>query len=280
MSWNGSNGISRKHAPKRHNLGRNNLFFAISVCLILTVFASAIWFIRYIPRNDQQPAQVKTKKLIKTALLEEIPTDEYIAHSDEDAKISDNIISVKKTINPFTGEEMFLTNRHHEVRENAGRIGVINPNNRYQPKRKLFKHSSENYICGLMRATPGMPVVNGRLPKNFDEDFLASYNDEITIGEEDSEEDIMYKKAMVSFKNQVKSQIDAGASISEIIKNERSEINKLADYRKNLAKILSQMRREGATLEEREETRQAANAMLEQKGLKPINADLPRIGEE
>ena len=192
-----------------------------------------------------------------------------------------SIISVRKTINPFTGEEMMFTNRHKQVKANAGIIGRDFPNNKHKPKRKLFKHHSENYICGLMRTPLGMPIVRGRLPKNFDEDFVKSYADEIKFEPEDTDEDKALKQAMIDFKEEIRDQIANGASVSQMVLDSREEQNKLAEYRKNLMRAIADLRREGATRDELDEAREAANMMLDKKGLKKIpTADLPRKGEE
>lgn len=192
-----------------------------------------------------------------------------------------SIISVRKTINPFTGEEMMFTNRHKQVKANAGIIGRDFPNNKHKPKRKLFKHHSENYICGLMRTPLGMPIVRGRLPKNFDEDFVKSYAEEIKFEPEDTDEDKALKQAMIDFKEEIRDQIANGASVSQMVLDSREEQNKLAEYRKNLMRAIADLRREGATRDELDEAREAANMMLDKKGLKKIpTADLPRKGEE
>lgn len=193
-----------------------------------------------------------------------------------------NILSIKKTINPFTGEEMMFTNRHKQVKANAG---VINRDslkkNKHQPKRKLFKHYSENYICGLMRTPLGVPIVRGRLPSNFDDDFVKSYADEIKIEPEDTDEDVALKQAMIDFKEEIRDLIASGESVSAMVLEAREEQNKLAEYRKNLMRTIADLRRDGATREELNEAREAANIMLDNKGLKRIpEADLPRKGEE
>ena len=209
-----------------------------------------------------------------------IATDTPVEAAEEPPQ-DPSIISVRKTINPFTGEEMMFTNRHKQVKANAGIIGRDFPNNKHKPKRKLFKHHSENYICGLMRTPLGMPIVRGRLPKNFDEDFVKSYAEEIKFEPEDTDEDKALKQAMIDFKEEIRDQIANGASVSQMVLDSREEQNKLAEYRKNLMRAIADLRREGATRDELDEAREAANMMLDKKGLKKIpTADLPRKGEE
>lgn len=200
----------------------------------------------------------------------------------ERPKRDPSIISVRKTINPFTGEEMMFTNRHKQVKANAGIISRESlANNKHKPKRKLFKYHSENYICGLMRTPLGVPIVRGRLPNNFDDDFAKSYSDEIKIEPEDTEEDIALKQAMIDFKKEIRGLMANGASVSKMVLDLREEQNKLAEYRKNLMRTIADLRREGATRAELSGAREAANIMLDNKGLKRIPAaDLPRKGEE
>ena len=228
------------------------------------------------------PQQKSEKKAKIVSVRTEITTNTPVENVEEPPTRDPSILSIRKTINPFTGEEMMFTNRHKQVKANAGVISRDSfQKNKHKPKRKLFKHYSENYICGLMRTPLGVPIVRGRLPKNFDEDFVKSYAEEIKIEPEDTEEDIALKQAMIDFKEEIRDLIASGESVSEIVLDAREEQNKLAEYRKNLMRTIADLRREGATREELNEAREAANVMLDNKGLKRIpEADLPRKGEE
>lgn len=230
-------------------------------------------------QGDAHTLVVKKRKPPKPnpPIVTNIPPDTI-----KDPLCDPSIISIKKTINPFTGEEMLFTNRHKQVKANSGIISRdAFLKNKYRPKRKLFKHYSENYICGLMRTPLGMPAVRGRLPNNFDDDFARSYAEEIKIEQEDTEEDIALKQAMIDFKEEVKELIAKGESVSKIVLEAREEQNKLAEYRKNLMRTISDLRKEGATREELNKAREAANIMLDNKGLKRIpDTELPRKGEE
>ena len=233
--------------------------------------------------KSAKPASAeKAPRKIKIASVRPVNVKTNVQETAETPPLDPSIISVRKTINPFTGEEMMFTNRHKQVKANAGIISRESlAKNKHKPKRKLFKHHSENYICGLMRTPLGMPIVRGRLPKNFDEDFVKSYAEEIKIEPEDTEEDIALKQAMIDFKEEIRDQIANGESVSKMVLESREEQNKLAECRKNLMRTIADLRREGATTEELNEVRKAANVMLDQKGLKRIpEADLPRKGEE
>lgn len=261
-------------------LGIPVYILSITVCLAICV--TTVLMLSSISNDNRETEKIVTSK--KRQKFNAYTPRTYKTNSVTMAKSTrdPNIISIRKTINPFTGEEMMLTNRHKQVKANAG---VINheslSKNKHKPKRKLFKYYSENYICGLMRTPLGMPIVRGRLPKNFDEDFAKSYKETIKVEPEDTDEDIALKQAMIDFKEEIRELIAKGASVSEMVLQSREEQNKLAEYRKNLMRTISDLRREGASKDELTDARKAANIMLDEKGLKRIpSADLPRIGEE
>lgn len=261
-------------------LGIPVYILSITVCLAICV--TTVLMLSSISNDNRETEKIVTSK--KRQKFNAYTPRTYKTNSVTMAKSTrdPNIISIRKTINPFTGEEMMLTNRHKKVKANAG---VINheslSKNKHKPKRKLFKYYSENYICGLMRTPLGMPIVRGRLPKNFDEDFAKSYKETIKVEPEDTDEDIALKQAMIDFKEEIRELIAKGASVSEMVLQSREEVNKLAEYRKNLMRTISDLRREGASKDELTDARKAANIMLDEKGLKRIpSADLPRIGEE
>lgn len=281
LSKRGISAIRVEQSSTRNNSKSHNIvYYALLGIVVVAVIGAFLCCFNSRKGDDAKP--IYDKRPAKIATVEpSIPTNkaEHVPEAKESAR-DPGILSIRTTINPFTGEEMLFTNRHKQVKANAGVISRDFGNNKHKPKRLLFKHSSENYICGLMRTPLGVPIVRGRLPKNFDDDFVKSYADEIKIEEEDTEEDIALKQAMIDFKEEIKDQIANGASVSQIVLEAREEQNKLADYRRNLMKTLGDMRREGASREDLDDAREAANIMLNEKGLKQIPKDLPRIGEE
>ena len=147
------------------------------------------------------------------------------------------------------------------------------PDNPIQPKRKLFGTHAENYICGLMRTTPGNRIIMSRLPANFDEEFKAHIADPVNITEEDTEEDIELKKQMHEFKKAAAQLISEGMTPTEIILQERKELNKIADHRAVCAAEIGRLKREGASEQEIEDCVNAANMVMEQYGARKFMTD-------
>lgn len=140
------------------------------------------------------------------------------------------------------------------------------PDNPIQPKRKLFETHAENYICGLMRTKPGTRIIPTRLPANFDEEFKAHIADPVRIDDEDTEEDIALKEQMHEFKKEAAKLIGEGMTPTEIILQERKELNKIADHRAVCAAEIGRLKREGASEQEIEDCINAANSIMEKYG--------------
>lgn len=147
------------------------------------------------------------------------------------------------------------------------------PDNPIQPKRKLFGTHAENYICGLMRTKPGTRILMTRLPPNFDEEFKAHIADPVDITEEDTEEDIELKRQMHEFKKAAAELIGEGMTPTEIILQERKELNKIADHRAVCAAEIGRLKREGASEQEIEDCINAANMVMEQYGARKFMTD-------
>ena len=140
------------------------------------------------------------------------------------------------------------------------------PDNPIQPKRKLFETHAENYICGLMRTKPGTRIIPTRLPANFDDEFKAHIADPVRIDDEDTEEDIAFKEQMHEFKKEAAKLIGEGMTPTEIILQERKELNKIADHRAVCAAEIGRLKREGASEQEIEDCINAANSIMEKYG--------------
>jgi len=187
--------------------------------------------------------------------------------------------NIRHVKHPITGADMVVTQKVVKLLPNASRIGTVYTNNVFRPPKKLYKTFSENYVVGLMRMQSGMPVVGGRLPKNFDEEFKAHLNDPIEILPDDAEEDVRIKERMIEVKKEMARLIKEGATPSELVLNERKELNRLAQMRKNYMKDLAEYRRGGATRQQVEDYVTAANKVLDEYGVKHIRLPLEPISK-
>lgn len=225
----------------------------------------------------KKPMLVENENIQATARIAEhkaeLPSRESLPNEPQE-DLSGRIKHVK---HPVTGEDMVITQKVIKLLPNAGIIGKVYTNNVVKPPKKLFSTYSENYIVGLMRTQPGMPVVQTRLPKNFDEEFKARIADPVEILPDDTQEDIALKNQMHDLKRAMAGMIADGQSPSEIILQERKELNRLATMRTNAMKDLAKLRKDGASREDIQLYVEAANKLMDNYGIKHIKLPLEKI---
>ena len=135
-----------------------------------------------------------------------------------------------------------------------------------------FKHTSEAQIAGLLEIKPGAFIVGDmKYSHRFVEDFKESLNDPIEILDTDSEYDKQLKRDVIETKKQLKSAMDRGEDIAQIMTDTRNELRKLGQYREELRQELHKIRTGGEyTEQEIEDFTVAANKLLADKGCRPI----------
>ena len=135
-----------------------------------------------------------------------------------------------------------------------------------------FKHPVENEIAALIMAQPGEPLVGEPDYSNMKQDFVNALIDKIEISEDDSEMDRELKQNVEELKKELAERVKNGEDIVEIFKEARRELRLSADYKQNLNEVvLEQLYDPDISDEDLATTMQAANKMLEDKGIEPIS---------
>lgn len=140
-------------------------------------------------------------------------------------------------------------------------------------KYEIFDHACENEIAGFLSMEPGQGLVgtpryNGR----FKRDFLESLKHPIIVSEDDSPEDAALKRNVIQAKIELKSALDRGEDIEQIMLDTRKEMQDLARYKQELKQQMHEMVKGDSemTTEEMENLLKAANQMLDAKGIAPM----------
>lgn len=153
-------------------------------------------------------------------------------------------------------------------------VEVFVPQNRPVSKTRIFAHKSENAIANLMYTVPGTPTFGRTNFTGYQEDFLKSCEEPIIIEEDDDDFTKQLKSDVREMKVALKDRIDDGENLDEILTEAREELKKLAAVRKNIESLVrKEASTEGVTEEDLEDLRQAANTMLEDKGIPPLRAN-------
>lgn len=138
--------------------------------------------------------------------------------------------------------------------------------------RPLFKSRSDNFLAGLLSATPGDCFIEPSIPADFDEQFKKSLNDKIERQPEDTEDDIAVKEAVMAVKDQLKACLDKGQAPSEVVQDAYDDLRKVYEYREQLQNNLALLR-EAGSVKDVEDYLAEANEMLKEYNSPPIVYD-------
>ena len=139
-------------------------------------------------------------------------------------------------------------------------------------KYSIFKYSSERIIAGLLSTEPGRFVLRSqKFDERFDRDFAEALSGKIEILDSDTEDQRMLKKAVIDTKNDLAERAKSGENPSQILSEYSKQLYELGQYRVNLQEeIFKACKNAEASDTEVSDLVNAANVMLEKKGLRPI----------
>ena len=233
----------------------------------MIVIAAAIgaWLYLSQGQNTVQP-ETKARKPAKIveATPAPAPAEKKVAEPpkiDPDARPT----KVGETVNGYI---KLPSGRIHRV------LGVITNSATASIKGKyeIFKHSSENEIACYLSMKPGeglvgTPRYNGR----FKRDFLESLKEPIDISPDDTPENVELKRAVIEAKKDLKAALDRGEDIEQIMLDTRREMQDLARYKQELQQQMHEIvKSKEMTTKDMEDLLNAANEMLDAKGIAPM----------
>jgi len=260
---------SKRKAPilsgSRKNRGIN---IRIVAAIIITVVCAASYvFLRdgYKDGTEAAKEPPKAGKLAKEGKLQPIkaasPSPDILPSPVATPDIKEE--ESKKEHRPVTEEDMV-----NPVNTNRNiRVVKLKP----QPKR-IFRHTSEELIAGLLDTMPGDMVI-GDIPYwKFENDFVSAAIDKVEINDDDTEEERELKIAVEETKKEIREiMAREGKSFADIMTEARQEQQSLAQYRFDIEDELRKIRKSGEyDADEYDQFVDAINRMLENKGAAPI----------
>lgn len=159
-----------------------------------------------------------------------------------------------------------ITNRHGKIKC----VRLFHPGGE-QPT-PIFAHMSENELDEICLGEPGERVMDIPLDERFRADLTQALIDPIEILPEDSEEVAEKKNQMIALKEEIRDAIKKGEDPIALIREAMEERNRIATYRENVIEMIAEKKREGATEEELNDMRAAANKLLSDKGAKLLRS--------
>lgn len=130
-----------------------------------------------------------------------------------------------------------------------------------------FETLLDNEIARIISAKAGDSFIDVPLPKDFDEKFAESLLVKIEINDEDTPEKAELKRQVLEARKILVEAVKRGESPRQILTDEAKNLRHLMQTRDNFQRIIAEQIESGASDQEINDTVNAANQMLEQKGI-------------
>ncbi len=236
--------------------------------IVVVAAVGAFWFLAKDKSATEPPKEKRSAPVVDVAPASTAPTamGEKV---DAPPKVDPNARPTKvgETVNGYI---KLPSGRIHRV------LGVVTNSAAASIKGKyeIFDYACENEIAGFLSMEPGQGLVgtpryNGR----FKRDFLESLKHPIIVSKDDSPEAAALKRNVIQAKAELKAALDRGEDIEQIMLDTRREMQDLARYKQELKQQMREMVKSSKgemTTEEMECLLDAANRMLDAKGIAPM----------
>lgn len=273
MAWNGSSNLA-KESDKTERIAKQKgggdkrsrgKAFGLIVGIVV-ILGALVSFLLLTKTENPKTETVKTsvKKTIEPVVSEprtnSIPVVEKEVLPQEEEYIEVNGKKVKLAADPKTGKPKYDKN----VRIIPMRASDIRP--------RRFEHDAEEDIAAMLEIEPGT-LMYGEIPfgKHFKDSLAKSFMTPVEIKPTDDEYTVALKKQVQEVKDNFKKLLLEGGDPAEEMKKAREELIRLGQYRNTLVQELNALRKSGQyTSQDMKDYLEAANKMMEEKGLKPI----------
>lgn len=141
---------------------------------------------------------------------------------------------------------------------------------------RIFKDRANNDIAFVLSTEPGTRVLgNHEFGEAFTKRFLRSLDTPIKIEPTDSPHDKELKQAVIEAREELRKAYNAGEDIGKIMDDSRAELQKLGAYKAEIEREVAKLAaKPNVSADDLEDLIDAANLMLEKKGVAPIKGTL------
>ena len=151
--------------------------------------------------------------------------------------------------------------------------GVItNTPGKFSVADKTFKHSADVELGNLLMVEPGDDLLgdSAGMYKGFNKEFDEALSEPIEFSEDDTPMQREMKQAVKELREELKQRRAKGEDIEKIMEDTRNQLKELSLYRQELEDEVRKRSTEDLTQKDYEDLVQAANQMLEERGIKPL----------
>jgi|GEM_PF-2813535 len=265
MAWNGSDNSEVSANKSASPSAKPKLGRGIIAGLVVVILAVVCWFVLF---KESTPVKKSSEQAPKTQIQDTKPEMPVKAETVVEEKPVEVPYWEKDTTNGLSFTQLMKWHIYH-------RPPATYTNNTSQTEEKpayaIFKCNSENEIAALLTMEPGETLVGEpNYERWFVRDFLKSIETPIIVHDDDPDDIKALKRDMIEVKIELKARHDAGEDIAAVLAKTREDYQDLARYKDEIKDAFREMSKDAVTEEDVNDFLQAANKMLDEKGIAPM----------
>ena len=252
---------------RRIQIRRPSSSAVIVVCLLALLGGGVAWYC--LSRKSDVPGAGPGRQVESKEIQKETPPPAARDERKEVPEIKPPLSSVEAFPAVLPTNELPKVRKFGEGRPVYTNMSAVLNKDRFD----VFKHRAEFEMAALIMIKPGQPVIgDANYNKGFEKDLLACLDDPIDIDASDPEDINELKRSVKEMKEQVRKMVANGDDVRDVFTQARRELQELGIYKMNVEQNLREILKSKDILTEQdmEDSIKAANAMLEAKGIAPI----------
>lgn len=261
--------IKKKAIPK--NTTNNFNVLLIIVSFVVLFFALIAWLMLPSAENiENDESKPRTKKIATTKKLREKKVRKAATNVVKQTKAK----SEKPKERPpqrvgeiRDGYRLLCDGTLHRV------LGVVtNTPGKFSIADKTFKHSADVELGNLLMVEPGDDLLGDTagMYRGFNKEFDEALAEPIEYSDDDTPIQREMKQAVNELRKELKDRRAKGEDIEKIMEDTRNQLKELSLYRQELEDEVRKLSTDDLTQNDYEDLVAAANQMLKERGIKPL----------
>lgn len=258
--------IKKKAIPK--NTTNNFNILLIIVSFVVLFLALIAWLM--LPSAENDESKPTTKKIATTKKLNEKKAQKAETNVVKRTKAK----SEKPKERPpqrvgeiRDGYRLLCDGTLHRV------LGVVtNKPGKFSIADKTFKHSADVELGNLLMVEPGDDLLGDTagMYRGFNKEFDEALAEPIEYSDGDTPIQREMKQAVNELRKELKDRRANGEDIEKIMEDTRNQLKELSLYRQELEDEVRKLSTDDLTQKDYEDLVEAANQMLKERGIKPL----------
>ena len=152
-------------------------------------------------------------------------------------------------------------------------LGVVtNTPGKFSIADKTFKHSADVELGNLLMVEPGDDLLGDTagMYRGFNKEFDEALTEPIEYSDDDTPIQREMKQAVNELRKELKDRRAKGEDIEKIMEDTRNQLKELSLYRQELEDEVRKLSTDDLTQKDYEDLVAAANQMLKERGIKPL----------